>query len=67
MVKSPALAPKYPSALFIRKNDSLGELTSMAFSFFGGRLDLLHLRDCEGGVFVEDYVLGFCGGTYLEM
>ena len=39
----------------------------MAFSFFGGRLDLLHLRDCEGGVFVEDYVLGFCGGTYLEM
>ena len=25
-LKSPALAPKHPSALFIRKNGSLGEL-----------------------------------------
>ena len=69
MGKFQSLASKYPCALFIRKNDSLGEMTSMVFSLFGGTLGLLHLRGCDGrgGVFGEDYVLEFCGGTYLEM
>ena len=44
----------------------------MIFSLFGGRLGLLHLRDCSvcvcvGSVFGKDYVLEFCGGAYLEM
>ena len=53
----------------------------MIFSLFGGRLGLLHLRDCSvcvcvcvcvcggggGSVFGNDYVLEFCEGTYLEM
>ena len=40
----------------------------MIFTLFGGRLGLLHLRDCGGrAVFGEDYLLEFCGGTYLEM
>ena len=46
----------------------------MIFSFFGGRLGVLHLHDCDGGgeegggaVFGEDNVLEFCRGTYLEI
>ena len=35
--------------MFIRKNDSLGEMTSMVFSLFGDRLCLLHLCDCGRG------------------
>ena len=49
-LKSPASAPKYPCALFILKNGSLGELGYlMVFSLFGSSLVLLHLRDCKGG------------------
>ena len=48
-LKSPASAPKYPCALFIRKNDSLGELGHRGFlAFFDGRLGMLHLRDRKG-------------------
>ena len=55
-LKSPASAPKYLSVLFIRKNDSLGELGHRLFlAFFGGRLGLLHLRDCWGAVVGGDH------------
>ena len=40
----------------------------MIFTLLGGRLGLLHLRDCGGvggSVFGEHYVLEFCGGGGL--
>ena len=67
-LKDPALAPKYPCALFIRKNDSLVELGHQWFLAF-----LVEDQVCyifvivREAVFGEDYVLEFCGGTYSEV
>ena len=47
--KSSVSAAKYASGVFLRKNGNLGELSIKDFQPSGGRLGMLHLRDCRGG------------------
>ena len=67
-LKSPASAPKYPCALLIRKNGSLGELGHQRFLAFLVKDYICYIFAIViKAVFGEDYVLEFCEGTYSEV